>query len=136
MQWRVPCHGMVELADLERQRAGLCAPFAPDRAPRDARNRVLAIDVDTVEAAAFKCAADRSEMREQVGVLDDDGNVSDMKIAASKGRSGMRNFSIRAPVEAKMLEVAGLRAARRDHGARTIDADHLESIADQQPSVR
>src|SRR5258708_6151830 len=127
---------MVEFADLERQRAGLCAPFAPDRAPRDARNRVLAIDVDAVEAAAFKCAADRSEMREQVGVLDDEGKCLGHEDRGIEGAVWDAELFDRAPVEAKMLEVAGLRAARRDHGARTIDPDHLESIAGQQPSVR
>jgi len=56
MQRRVPCDGVVELADLERQRAGLCAPFAPDSCAAGRAESCLAIDVDAVEAAAFKCA--------------------------------------------------------------------------------
>src|SRR5258708_34242908 len=127
---------MVEFADLERQRAGLCAPFAPDRAPRDARNRVLAIDVDAVEAAALKCVADRSEMREQVGVLDDDGKCLGHEDRGVEGTLGDAELFDRAAVEAKMLEAARLCAARRDHGARPSAADPLESVTGQQPSVR
>src|SRR6266849_9841538 len=102
---------MVELADFERQRAGQGAPFAPNGPPWHAGNRFLAIDVDAVESAAPQCTADRSEMREQVGVLDDHRKCFGHEDRGVEGTLGDAEFFDRAAVEAKMLEAARLRAA-------------------------
>ena len=71
MQRRVPRDRAIELADTERDAAGVCSSFAPHRAPRHARSGILAIDVEAVQAAALERAADGFEMREQARVLDD-----------------------------------------------------------------
>ena len=64
------------------------------------------------------------------------GNVSDMKIAASKRALRESELFDRPAVEAKIRECARFAAPRRDHRGRAVDSDDLESIARQQTAVR
>src|SRR5277367_1302425 len=70
MQRRVPGHRPIELTDVECDSGGTRSALTPHRAPRHARNRILAIDVDAVQAVALQHPADGFEMRQQISILD------------------------------------------------------------------
>ena len=109
--------------------SALRVALAPHRALRHAPNRVLAIDVDAVEAAALERAANRFQMRQQVGVLDEHRKCFGHENRDVEGALGKSELLDRPAVEAKIREIVRFAPPRRDHRGRAIDADDLESVA-------
>src|SRR5271154_654983 len=136
MQRRVPCHRTIELANAECDSRGTRRALTPHRAPRHARNRILAIDVDAVQTAALQHPADGFEMRQQISILDYDWKCFGHENGRVERPLGEYELFDRPAVKAQIRNRARFPTPCRDHCRRTIDPDDLESVSRQQTPVR
>jgi hypothetical protein len=135
MQLRVPRDWPIELADVECNSRGARRALTPHRAPRHARNRVVAIDVDAVQAAALERMADGFEMRQQIGVLNENGKCFGHENGCVEAALGERELFDRTAVKPQIRKRARFAPPRRNHCRRTIDPDDFEAVSRQQTPV-
>src|SRR5271154_3330445 len=129
MQRRVPGYRPIELTDVECDSRGVCSALAPHRAPRHARNRILTIDVDAVQAAALQHPADGFEMRQQISILDYDWKCFGHENGRVERPLGEYELFDRPAVKAQIRNRARFPTPCRDHCRRTIDTADLASVS-------
>ena len=112
MERAMPGDWPVKLAHGDAYRADTHVAAAPDVAPRLQLDAVMTVDIDAIETTFFQQAANGLQMGHDAAFVAITGKVSDIRKAASKGRSGKVKRSKLRRIETQIGQMCSLVPAR------------------------